>query len=181
MKTQGRRLRRPLQAEVRSTAASGRDLTASYLDSYEINGEEVAGTNGAWPDRNISAIPRWKGLWSFDWEQGPWVRQLTINYIHSYWRTYGYNWRRQLLPAEAPPAMPQNGTLDRSRRRTHVRPLWPLQWSRPTSGQRVDRQYRGQGTDLGTRSFTTTYFYDRQAGYDIRGRTIRVGVDYKFK
>ena len=30
-------------------------------------------------------------------------------------------------------------------------------------------------------SFSTTYFFDRQAGYDIRGRIFRIGVDYKFK
>ena len=29
-------------------------------------------------------------------------------------------------------------------------------------------------------SFSTTYFYDRHAGYDIRGRDVSAGVNYKF-
>ena len=73
----------------------------------------VAGTNLAWVYSNTSAIPRWKGQWSFDWEQGPWVAQLTVNYIHQLLADVRAGDGAQLLrPGHGRGGIPQTGTLD---------------------------------------------------------------------
>ena len=160
----------------------GTSLLATYINSYQVNGEEFAGTNGAWAATNISAIPRWKGLLSFDWEQGPWVAQLTMNYIHSYWRKFGYDFGDSSYFVSPPPTnrVPQNGALDRKSPnyttfdlygRYNVTPKFSI------NGSIVNILDEEPVWDP---SFSTTYFYDRQAGYDIRGRTYRIGANYKF-
>jgi len=54
-------------------------LAATYVSSFEIDGTEMAGTNGAWIVSNISAIPRWKARWTFDWELGAWTVQASAS------------------------------------------------------------------------------------------------------
>jgi iron complex outermembrane receptor protein len=159
----------------------GTRLAASYLDEYEINGEEVAGTNLAWLYSNSSALPRWRGQWSFDWEQGPWVAQFTVNYIHSYYRTYGtLNAGSYFRPGTAG-GVPQTGTLDPKSPSYTTYDLFGRYMITPNFGVSGSIINILDEEPIYDPSFSTTYFYDRQAGYDIRGRTFRIGVDYKFK
>ena len=159
----------------------GARLNATYIDEYQVNGEEFAGTNRAWTSTNISAIPRWRALAAFDWEQGPWVAQLTVNYIHSYERSFGYldNDPSYFVPGTAG-GIPQNGTLAKKSPsfttfdlygRYNITPKFTIDASIVNL---LDKD------PLWDPSFSTTYFYDRQAGYDIRGRTYRIGANYKF-
>jgi iron complex outermembrane receptor protein len=160
----------------------GTSLTATYINKYEVNGQNFAGTNGAWAATNISAIPRWKGLLSFDWEQGPWVAQLTVNYIHSYLRQFGYDFGDASYFSDPPPTnrVPQTGSLDTKS---------PSYTTFDLFGRyNITAKFSVSASVLNVLdeeppwdpSFSTTYFYDRQAGYDIRGRTYRIGANYKF-
>jgi iron complex outermembrane receptor protein len=159
----------------------GTRLNATYVDSYEINGEEMAGTNAAWTFTFISAIPRWKALWSFDWEQGPWVAQLTVNYLHHYWRTYGTDNFPSFFVPGTPGGIPQTGTLDRQSPSYTTYDLYGRYNITPNLGVTGSIINITDEEPVFDPSFSTTYFFDRQAGYDIRGRTFRIGVDYKFK
>ena len=159
----------------------GTRLAATYVDEYEINGEEVAGTNFAWQYSNTSAIPRWRGQWSFDWEQGPWVAQFAINYIHSYWRTYGTTNAPSYFVPGSVNGIPQTGTLNRKSPSYTTLDLYGRYMVTPALGVSASIVNILDEEPIYDPSFSTTYFYDRQAGYDIRGRTFRIGVDYKFK
>ena len=158
----------------------GTRLAATYVDSYEIDGVEVAGTNAAWLVGNISAIPRWRGQWSFDWEQGPWVTQLSINYIHHYWRTYGLTVAGSFFVPGAAGGIPQTGTLSAKSPSYTTVDLYGRYNVTPKLGISASVLNIFDEKVIFDPSFTTTYFYDRQAGYDIRGTVFRIGADYRF-
>ena len=149
--------------------------------STEINGEEVAGPTCAWLYSNSSAIPRWRGQWSFDWEQGPWVAQFD-HQLHP-------QLRADVRPATAgsyfrPGAasgIPQTGTLAAKSPSYTTLDLYGRYMVTPALASSASIVNILDEEPIYDPSFSTTYFYDRQAGYDIRGRTFRIGVDYKFK
>jgi iron complex outermembrane receptor protein len=157
-------------------------LVATYISSYKVNDVEFAGTNGAWAATNISAIPRWKGNLAFDWEQGPWVAQLTMNYIHGYWRQFGYDFGDASYFVSPPPAnrVPQTGALDKKSPSYTTFDLYGRYNITPKFSINGSIVNIFDEEPIWDPSFSTTYFYDRQAGYDIRGRTYRLGVNYKF-
>jgi iron complex outermembrane receptor protein len=53
-------------------------LNTSYINKYEVEGDEFAGRNG------FGSIPRFRGFVSMDWEQGAFLVNGRVNYIHSY-------------------------------------------------------------------------------------------------
>jgi iron complex outermembrane receptor protein len=159
----------------------GTRLAATYVDSYQINGEAWAGTNGAWTLSNISAIPRWKGQWTISWEPRPWIVQATVNYLHHYWRTYGLeNFPAYFDPALVTPQFPQTGQLNPRSPSYTTLDLYVRYNVTPklaVSGSVVNLTDRLPPFDP---SFSTVFFHDRQLGYDIRGRTFRLGMQYTF-
>jgi iron complex outermembrane receptor protein len=158
----------------------GTRLAANYVDSFEIDGKEYAGTDGAYIVSMISAVPRWKLQWSLDWEQGPWTAQLTMNYMHHYWRAWGMWLAPSFFRPGAANAIPQNGTLDPKSPsyttfdlylRYNVSPRFSM------SGSIVNLTDELPPFDP---SFNTTYFHDRGTAFDVRGRTYRLGAQYRF-
>jgi iron complex outermembrane receptor protein len=158
----------------------GTRLVANYVDSYEMEGTEYAGTDGAWLVSNASAVPRWKGQWSFDWEQGPWTAQLTLNYMHHYWRTYGMTAAPSFFRPGAATAIPQTGQLDQKSPSYTTLDLYARYNVTPKlsiSGSVVNLTDEMPPFDP---SFSQTYFHDRGTGFDVRGRIYRVGAQYRF-
>ncbi len=158
----------------------GTRLAANYVDSFEIDGTEYAGTDGAFIVSMISAVPRWKLQWSIDWTQGPWLAQLTMNYMHHYWRLWGMTTAPSLYRPGAANSIPQNGTLDPKSPSYTTFDLY--------ARYDVTSRFSINGAVVNVTdqlppfdpSFSTSYFYDRGTGLDVRGRTYRLGAQYKF-
>jgi iron complex outermembrane receptor protein len=155
-------------------------LAATYVDSYEINGQEWAGTNGAWTFTNISAIPRWKGQWTTSWEQGPWTVQATVNYLHHYWRTYGLANFPAFFATGTAGDFPQTGQLDPKSPSYTTLDLYVRCDVTPKLAIRAWVLNLTDELPPFDPSFSTVYFHDRQVGYDIRGRLFRLGAQYTF-
>lgn len=158
----------------------GTRLAATYVDSFEMEGTEWAGTNGAWTSSNISAIPRWKGRWTVDWEQGPWTVQAAANYIHHYWRTYGLvNFPAFFAPGTAG-GFPQTGQLDPKSPSYTTFDLYVRCDVTPKFAVSASVNNLTDELPPFDPSFDTTFFFDRAAGYDVRGRIFRLGAQYRF-
>jgi iron complex outermembrane receptor protein len=158
----------------------GTRLAANYVDSYEVEGTEYAGTDGAWLVSSASAVPRWKGQWSVDWERGPWTAQLTLNYMHHYWRTYGMTVAPSFFRPGAATLIPQTGQLDQKSPSYTTLDLYARYSVTPkfsVNGSIVNLTDEMPPFDP---SFSTTYFHDRGTGFDVRGRIYRLGGQYRF-
>jgi iron complex outermembrane receptor protein len=156
-------------------------LAATYVMSYEIDGTEMAGSNGAAIVSNISAIPRWKARWTASWEREPWTVQAAVNYVHHYWRTYGLVTFPAFFRApELPNEFPQTGQLDPKNPSYTTLDLY--------ARYNVTPKFAVTGSVINVTnveppfdpSFSTGYFFDPSLGYDIRGRTLRLGAQYTF-
>ena len=145
-------------------------LNATYVDSFEEEGVEYAGTNGG-----FNTYPRWKGYVSMDWDQGPWAVTGRVNYIHHY--------HQQLLAGSFftpqdplfqtgtyPVKVPSYTTLDLFGRYNINPNLYVF-------GSIVNVTDETPPYDPG---FSATFNYDFSQ-YDPRGRQYRLGVNYKFR
>lgn len=143
-------------------------LNAVYVMEFDVDGTDLAGTNGD----ATRTIPRWKGNWTLGWEQGPVVVQGTVNYIHRY--------EQQLLAGSFfAPTFGQTGTYPTKVPSYTTIDLF-TRWS-------VTRNFEVSGSILNVTDevppydpgFDATNIYDFSQ-YDVRGRIFRVGVRYKF-
>jgi iron complex outermembrane receptor protein len=144
-------------------------LVAAYVDKFEEEGENFAGSNGG-----SNTYPRIKGSLSLNWDQGPWAVTGTVNYVHSY--------RQDLLPGSFftpqdprfqtgtyPETIPSYTTLD-------LRAQYKVTPKLTVTGAILNVTNELPPYDPG---FSTTYLYDFSQ-YDLRGRQFRVGVQYRF-
>jgi iron complex outermembrane receptor protein len=145
-------------------------LNTTYVDEFEEEGVEFAGTNGG-----TNTYPRWKGYVSLDWDQGPWAFTGRVNYIHHY--------HQQLLAGSFftpqhplfqtgtyPVKVPSYTTLDLFGRYNINPDLYVF-------GSIVNVTDEEPPYDPG---FSATFLYDFSQ-YDPRGRQYRIGVNYKFR
>jgi len=144
-------------------------FNASYIDKFETEGFEYVGSNGD------GSIPRWRGFVSLDWEQGAFLVNGRMNYIHSY---YQY-----LLPLSyflPQDARFQNGTMNARVPsyttfdvfgRWSVTPKFNITAS---VGNIFDKM---PPYDPGA---SGTFLYDFTQ-YSTFGRTFRVGATYRFR
>ena len=167
-----------LDIDTRYTATSnyGRfttRLNVNYIDSFEEEGVEYAGTNGgSW------TYPRWKGYVSLDWDQGPWAATAKVNYIHHYWQqgiaaSYFTPQDPRFQTGTYPDHVPSYATLDLFLRYSFT-PGFSV------SGAVVNITDETPPYDPWGGSLGSTYVYDPSL-YDIRGRQYRLAVNYKFK
>jgi iron complex outermembrane receptor protein len=144
-------------------------LNASYVDTFEEDGFEAAGKNGG-----TNTIPRLRASISQGWEQGPYLAQATVNYIHSY--------RQQLLAGSFFTPQDrrfQNGTYPRSVPAYATLDLF-LRYS-------ITSRFQVSGSILNVTDtmppydpgFSGTALYDFSL-YDVRGRQYRLGARYSF-
>jgi iron complex outermembrane receptor protein len=145
-------------------------LNATYVDEFEEDGVEYAGTNGG-----TNTYPRWKGYLSLDWDRGAWAATARINYIHHY--------HQQLLPPSFfdptldprfqngayPDKVPSYTTLDLYARYNFTPAL-------TVSGAIINVTDEVPPYDPG---FDPTGLYDFSQ-YDVRGIQFRLGINYKF-
>ena len=144
-------------------------LNTTYIDKYEVEGDEFAGRNG------FGSIPRWRGFVSVDWEQGAFLLNGRMNYIHSY--------TQQLLPGSYfVPQDPrfQNGTASSKVASYTTFDLFG-RWSvtpkfnvTASIGNIFDKM---PPYDPGV---SGTFLYDFTQ-YSPFGRTFRVGASYRFR
>jgi iron complex outermembrane recepter protein len=144
-------------------------LNATYVDKFEEEGVEYAGTNGG-----TNTYPRWKGYVSLDWDQGPWAATGRINYIHHYYQQLlaGSFFTPQhplFQTGTYPLRVPSYTTLDLFAR-YNVTPNLTV------SGAILNVTDEVPPYDPG---FHSTFIYDFTQ-YDIRGRQYRLSVNYKF-
>lgn len=145
-------------------------LNAAYIDDFEEEGTQYAGTNGG-----TNTYPRLKGTLSQDWEQGAFLVRGAVNYVHSYYQ--------QLLAGSffAPPVNPlaQTGTYPirvKSYTTFDLYGRYSITSKLQVSASIVNVTDETPPYDPG---FSATFLYDFTQ-YDIRGRQYRIGVSYKF-
>ena len=154
-------------------------LAATYVASFEMDGQEYAGTDGSYIISNVSAVPRWKGQWSMNWESGPWTSQLTLNYLHHYWRVTSATLAPGFFKPGTAALIPQTGQAEaRSPSFTtfdlYVR--YNVTRTLSVSLSAVNLTDEAPPFD----PFFNPYFYDASVGFDIRGRIVRIGAQYSF-
>jgi len=144
-------------------------LNTTYITKYEVEGDEYVGSNG------FTSIPRWRGFVSMDWEQGAFLVNGRVNYIHSYYQ--------DLLPGSYfVPQDPrfQNGTTsDKVKSYTTVDlfgrwAVTPKLNITASVGNIFDKM---PPYDPGV---SGTFLYDFTQ-YSPFGRTFRVGASYRFR
>jgi iron complex outermembrane recepter protein len=145
-------------------------LNATYVDEFEEEGVECAGTNGC-----TNTYPRWKGYVSLDWDQGPWAITGRVNYIHSYHQdllagSFFTPQDPRFQTGTYPDKVPSYTTLDLFGRYT-ITPNFTV------SASILNITDETPPYDPG---FSSTFMYDFTQ-YDVRGRQYRVGLNYKFK
>jgi iron complex outermembrane receptor protein len=145
-------------------------LNTTYVDSFEEEGTECAGTNGC-----TNTYPRWKGYVSVDWDQGPWAVTGRVNYIHHYYQNLlaGSFFTPQhplFQTGTYPVKVPSYTTLDLFARYNINPNLYVF-------GSIVNVTDETPPYDPG---FSSTFIYDFTQ-YDPRGRQYRLGVNYKFR
>lgn len=144
-------------------------FNASYIDKFEVEGFEYVGSNG------YGSIPRWRGFASLDWEQGAFLVNGRVNYIHSY---YQY-----LLPASYfTPQDPrfQNGTMSAKVASYTTFDLfgrWAVTPKLNITASVNNIFDKMPPYDPGA---SATFLYDFTQ-YSPFGRTFRVGASYRFR
>ncbi|HET9579427.1 MAG TPA: TonB-dependent receptor [Usitatibacter sp.] len=141
---------------------------AVYVDKFEENGTEVAGTNGG-----TNTIPRFRSQLSVDWDYRALSATLTQNYIHRY--------LQQLLPGSFftpqdprfqnqtyPERVPSYTTYD-------LYAKYQLTKNVTVSGAVLNLYDKTPYYDPG---FSGTFLYDFSL-FDVRGRQFRLGVSFK--
>ena len=142
----------------------------NYVKKFYEDGTNYAGSNGG-----SNTIPRVKGAFSVDYDQGSWAVTGRANYTHSY--------KQDLLPASyftgaGQTAASQTGVYP-ERVRSHstydlfVR--YAVSKSLSVSGAVINIQDTLPPYDPG---FSSTYLYDFSQ-YDVRGRQFRLNLSYK--
>jgi iron complex outermembrane receptor protein len=148
-------------------------LNANYIDSFEEEGVEYAGTNGG-----SFTYPRWKGYIALDWDQGPWAVSGRVNYIHHYWQqglagSFFAPQDPRFQTGTYPDKVPSYTTVDLYAR-YNITPMLAVNGAILNIFDETP-PYDPWGSSLGG-----TYLYD-PALYDIRGIQFRIGVNYKFR
>ncbi|MEP6609044.1 MAG: TonB-dependent receptor [Burkholderiaceae bacterium] len=156
----------------------GTRLTASYVNSYKLDGLELVGSNLAGAFINANTIPRIRGQLSQDWERGPWVVQATVNYIDNYRRALGSSTFFGTTGATAG-TIPQNGFLSRKADSFTTLDLFGRYNITPKLAVTAAVLNVFDELPPYDPGLSTTYFFDRTT-YDVRGRIFRVGVRYTF-
>ena len=105
---------------------------------------------------------------------------VVINYIHHYWRTFGTTFASSYFAPGTAGGIPQTGTLSAKSPSYTTVDLYGRYNVTPKLGISASVLNIFDEKVIYDPSFSTTYFYDRQAGYDIRGTVFRIGADYKF-
>jgi iron complex outermembrane receptor protein len=141
-------------------------LNATYVDSFEEEGVECAGTNGC-----TNTYPRWKGYLSLDWDRGPWAATARVNYIHSYYQ--------KLLPGSF--FVPQDPRFQTGTYPERVPSYTTLDLF---ARYELSPMLRVFASIINVTDETPPYIgtpgYDFTQ-YDIRGRQYRIGFNYKFR
>jgi iron complex outermembrane receptor protein len=144
-------------------------LNATYITKFEVEGDEYVGSNG------FGSIPRWRGFVSMDWEQGAFLVNGRVNYIHSY---YQY-----LLPGSYfVPQDPrfQNGTASEKIKSYTTLDLfgrWAVTPKLNITASINNIFDKMPPYDPGV---SGTFLYDFTQ-YSPFGRTFRVGASYRFR
>jgi len=144
-------------------------FNASYVGRFELDGVNYAGENGFG-----SAIPRWKGTVSQDWEQGPALVRVALNYIDGY--------EQQFLPGSF--FTPQNPSFQTGTYPVKVKSYTTIDlFGRYdiTTKLSVSAAVNNVFDELPPYDpgFSTTSLYDFTQ-YDPRGRIYQLRVNYKF-
>jgi iron complex outermembrane receptor protein len=144
-------------------------LNAAYVDSFEEEGVECAGSNGC-----SYAYPRWKGYVSVDWDRDPWAATARMNYLHSYYQrglpsSFFVPQDPRFQTGTYPVRVPSYTTLDLFAR-YNLTPMLQV------FGSVINVTDAMPPYDP---SFAV-YFYDFTL-YDVPGRQYRIGVNYKFR
>ncbi len=144
-------------------------LIAAYVDEFEEDGVEVAGSNAG----NISTIPRWKGRLSVAYSRGPLTITPAYNYVHHY--------HQRLLAGSffTPGTFGQTGTypIRVPRYETYdVHVKFDITPKFSVTGAVVNI---GDETPPYDPGFSATNLFDFSQ-YDVRGRQFRIGANYKF-
>lgn len=143
-------------------------LNTSYINKYEVEGDEFAGRNG------FTSIPRLRGALSLDWQQGPFNVTGRVNYIHSY--------TQQLLPGSYfAPQDPrfQTGTYDRKIDSYTTLDLFTRWNVTPKLSVTASVNNVTDETPPYDPGVSGTFLYDFTQ-YSPLGRTFRVGATYRF-
>jgi iron complex outermembrane recepter protein len=157
-------------------------LNATYLDSFKIDGLEAAGDNIAFAFTNTASLPRWKGSFIVDWEQGPAVVSVRANYIDGYQRAFGAATFYCTGSAAAVAAtIPQTGCLSRRAPSYTTFDLFARYAVTPNLTVNAGVINVTDELPIYEPGISTTYFYDRTQSYDIRGRYFNLGVRYTIK
>jgi iron complex outermembrane receptor protein len=157
-------------------------LNATYLDSFEIDGLEAAGDNIAFAFTNTASLPRWKGAFIVDWEQGPAVVSIRTNYIHGYQRAFGAaTFYGTGSAAQVAATIPQTGRLSRRAPSYTTFDLFARYNVTPSLTVNAGVINITDELPIYEPGISTTYFYDRTQAYDIRGRYFNVGLRYTFR
>jgi iron complex outermembrane receptor protein len=151
-------------------------LSTSYVDSYEFDGIELAGSNLAGNYINAIALPRWRGNLSLDWDQGPWALTGTINYIGHYDRAFGSSTLYFPPPATQ---LIQNGSLDTEAPSYTTYDIVGSYAITPRVNLGIAVINLTDEEPPYEPGVSTTYFVDRTI-YSVVGRTFRVGIRYTF-
>lgn len=165
-------------------------LNASYLDTFQISGladclgtssNEAAGSNAAWCLTNTASLPRWKGNFTIDWEQGPAVVSVRTNYIDGFRRAYDVAAAPSYFAPSGANTIPQTGFL--SRRQPSYTTFDLFARYNVTPKLQVSAGVVNLTDELPPfqPSFSTTYFYDRTQSYNVLGRYYNLNVRYTFK
>jgi iron complex outermembrane receptor protein len=145
-------------------------LNATYVDSFEEEGTEFAGTNGG-----FNTYPRWKGYLSLDWDQGPWAVTGRLNYIHHYYQqllagSFFVPQHPLFQTGTYPEKVPSYTTYDLYAR-YNVTPMLTVSAAVLNLTDEVPPYDPG---------FHSTFIYDFTQ-YDVRGRQYRLSVNYRFR
>jgi iron complex outermembrane recepter protein len=145
-------------------------LNTTYVDEFEEEGTECAGTNGC-----TNTYPRWKGYIALDWDQGPWALTGRLNYVHHYYQNLlgGSFFAPQnplIQTGTYPVKVPSYTTYDLFGR-------YSVSANLTVSASILNITDETPPYDPG---FSSTFMYDFTQ-YDVRGRQYRLGVSYKFR
>ena len=156
----------------RMNTGAGRWTTranVSYVDSYEQDGVEYAGTNG----QGTSTLPRVRGQLALDWDMGGLSSTLTGNYIRHYRQDFlaGSFFAAgdpRFQTGVYPERVPSYITYD-------IFAKYQLTKNLSVQGSVVNLTNKLPYLDPG---FSSTFNYDFSM-YDVRGRQFRLGVTWK--
>jgi iron complex outermembrane receptor protein len=144
-------------------------LNATYVDTFKEDGVEQAGRN----DGLISTIPRVKGQFAIDYDNGPLSMTAEMNYIHHYWQ--GLLAGSRFIPNDPsfqtrvyPDQVPSYTTYS-------LYGKYQITKNLAVYGSVVNLTDKLPPYDPG---FSSTNLYDFSL-YDPRGRMFRLGLTYK--